>query len=142
MRAISESERGGLLRVSASLCAFAMLLLPMAAQSSAPSVSVDLDPLAAIAVPTVAPRSPRASRSERVRDPFVPIVDDEGAAKALAPIILAFASGARPVALVEVDGQTIALAVGAPAFGARVTHLDAHAVRLSDGRTLFLRSPS
>lgn len=139
MRPISETERAGLFRVSAVTCAFAILLLPVAAQSSSPVAGVDVGRDGAFAVPTVAPRLSRASDLERVRDPFAPLVDDEATAKAVAPVLLAFASGVRPVALVEVDGRTVALSLGGSAFGARVTYVDAHTVRLSDGRTLALR---
>lgn len=139
MQAISDRERAGLFRVSAFTCAFALLLLPVAAQSSLPVLGAERMRDAVIAIPTVAPHAPGRTDSGRVRDPFVPLVDDETATKAVAPVMLAFASGARPVALVQVDGRTVALALGAAAFGARVIYVDAHVVRLSDGRTLVLR---
>jgi len=138
MRTISERQRAVLFRVSAVTCAFAILLLPVAAQSSSPEGASDTVRARTIAVPTVAPSVSRRSDFGSVRDPFVALVDDEGS-KAVAPVLLAFASGARPVALVNVDGRTVALTPGASAFGATVRYVDAHTVRLSDGRTLALR---
>lgn len=138
MRTISERERAVLFRVSAVTCAFAILLLPVAAQSSSPVAAIDPARDRAIAIPTVAPRVSGRNDVGPVRDPFVALVDDEES-KAVAPILLAFASGARPVALVQVDGRTVALTLGAQAFGATVTYVDGRTVRLSDGRTLALR---
>ncbi|HEY8321116.1 MAG TPA: hypothetical protein VIG46_04885 [Candidatus Baltobacteraceae bacterium] len=138
MRAISLHERALLLRISAVTCAVAGLLLPIAAQSS--SVVIPTERVGApVAVPTVAPALVRAGVWARVRDPFVALVGSETSAKAAAPVLVAFAEGVRPVALVEIDGQTVALMRGSTALGARVTYVDARIVRLSDGRTLALR---
>lgn len=139
MREISERERAGLLRASAAICSAALLLLPMAAQSSQ---SLDSDPGAtrpSTPLPTVAPpRRPRPADTI-ARDPFEPAVADQSAIRSEGVVLLAFASGVRPVALIDIGGKTIAVAAGDPAFGSRVTYLDARIVRLADGRVFALR---
>lgn len=140
MQELTDPERARLLRASAALCATAMLLLPIAAHSSLGVAQTGPD-VAVVAVPTVAPRLRSARAAERVRDPFRPLVQDEEGTSVRATL-LAYASGARPIALVDANGRTRVLMVGAVAFGSRVTYVDSTVVRLADGRSLaLLRRP-
>ncbi len=136
MQGLTDPTRARLLRASAAICATSILLLPVAAQSS-----LAVEPLgrevAPIAVPTVAPSMRPGRGAALVRDPFRPLAA-EGERAPIRPTLLAFASGARPVALVEVDGHTQALALGTSAFGSRVSYVDSAVVRLADGRSLAL----
>lgn len=136
MQGLTDPARAGLLRVSAATCAASLLLLPVAAQSSLAVKPWGRD-VVTIAVPTVAPSSPPARGIAGVRDPFRSVGDESGR-EALRPILLAYATGARPVALVDVEGRTQTLALGVSAFGSRVTYVDSTVVRLADGRSLAL----
>jgi hypothetical protein len=139
MLALYDAERTRLLRASAVVCAMAILLLPIAAQSSR-TIEPALSGAAPFVVPTVPPAIARAPLSGSVRDPFRPTVDDGGGDRAISPVLLAFADGVRPVALVEIDGRAEAIEAGGQAFGSRVVYVDAKTVRLTDGRTFALRT--
>lgn len=136
MRSLSDADRASLLRASAVLCATTLLLLPIAAQSSLPDAQAGPD-VVPIVVPTVAPTSRPAHTPVYVRDPFRPLVESIERAS-VRPALVAYASGTRPVALVEMGGHTQALAIGVEAFGSRVTFVDSTVVRLADGRSLVL----
>ena len=136
MRDLSEPLRSALLRAGAALSTAALLLLPMAAESSPPLGAVP-DP-APSALPTVAPPG-RFGGTARVRDPFRPSVRDDEADGDPHLVLVAFASGVRPIVLVETDGRTKAIAVDDQAFGSRVVYVDAHTIRLADGRSLAVR---
>ena len=132
MLALDDVTRTALFRASAATCA--------TAQSSRLLEPTEVSVAAPLVVPTVAPIPTRANPAVRVRDPFQPAAEGRANESGISPVLLAFASGTRSVALIEVNGRTLAIAIGDDAFGSRVVSMDARTMRLADGRTFAMRS--